>query len=233
MLAMGLFMGIFLPFMVIWRGGDVTRIPETIKPFLGTFSVVMVLFMLLQLVGNQFGCDRDGFRGLVLLPTPRDRLLFGKNLALLPLAAAVALIPFVVVSIFAKLSFVVVLATCLQFAAAFLLFCTIGNLTSILSPYRIAAGSLKPTKQSWQTTLVMLGLYGLFPLFSLPVFIPPALGWVAHQFAGWPAAPVHLLAALGLLTAFLLLYRLTLQPMGRLLQRRETNILRAVTEVLE
>jgi ABC-2 type transport system permease protein len=231
MLAMGLFMAIFLPAMFFWRGD--ARLPEAVKPFMGTGAVVMVLFMLLQLVCNQFGCDRDGFRGLVLLPTPRDRLLLGKNLALLPLAALVAVVPLVVVSVLGKLSILVVMTTVLQFAAAFLLFCTVGNLSSILVPYRVAPGSLKPTKQSWQTTLFMMAVHLLFPLAIAPVFIPPALGWAAERFVSLTAAPVSFFAALVMLAVFAFLYAQTLRPLGRLLQRRETKILSAVTEAME
>ncbi|MCW5551840.1 MAG: hypothetical protein KIS67_06680 [Verrucomicrobiae bacterium] len=231
MLGMGLFMAILLPGMIFLRGG--VSFPVAGKPFFGTIAVVMVLFALLQLVSNQFGCDRDGFRGLVLLPTPRDRLLAGKNLALLPMAAAVAFIPLTGVAILAKLPVPVVVATLLQFGAAFLLFCTLGNLASILAPYRIAAGSLKPTKQSWQTALVALGAHCLFPFVVSPVFLPPALGYLAQRLAGLPAALVNMLAAFLMAAGFAWLYVITLRPLGRLLQRRETNILRAVTETTE
>jgi len=232
-LAMGLFMSIFLPAIIFWRGGSTGHFPEAGKPFVGTGAVVLVLYALLQLVCNQFGCDRDGFRGLVLLPTPRERLLLGKNLALLPLAAGIALVPLVAVSVFAKLSALVVMATVLQCAAAFLMFCTIGNLSSILVPYRVAAGSLKPTKQSWQTSLLLMMVGLSFPLVISPVFIPPALGFGVERLGWLPAAPVNLLAALVLLGVFAVAYWFTLRPLGRLLQRRETKILRAVTEVME
>ncbi len=233
MLAMGLFVAIFLPAVILWRGGSNPSFPEAVRPFVGTGMMVMVLFTLMQLVCNQFGCDRDGFRGLVLLPTPRERLLLGKNLALIPLAGAIMILPLVAVSVLAKLSLPVVLATLLQFAAAFLLYCAIGNLASILVPYRIAAGSLKPTKQSWQTSLGVMVVHLSFPLLVSPVFIPPALGFGLERLSGWPTGPVNFCASLVLAFAFGAVYKFTLPPLGRLLQRRETNILRAVTEVRE
>ena len=233
MLAMGLFVAIFMPLMIFWRGGSNKPLPEAGKPFIGTGAVVMVLFALLQLVCNQFGCDRDGFRSLVLSPTPRERLLLGKNLALATLSAAIALLPLAVMSVFAKLSVMVVLAMCLQFTAALFMFCALGNLTSILMPYRIAAGSLKPTKQSWRISLLVLLVHFLFPLAIAPVFIPPALGLVAERWGGLPASPVNCLAALVLVGGFAVVYWVTLQPLGQLLQRREIRILRAVTEAAE
>jgi ABC-2 type transport system permease protein len=233
MLALGLFMAVFLPAMIFWRGGSPMHLPEAGKPFAGTVTVVMVLFTLLQLVCNQFGCDRDGFRVLVLLPTPRERLLLGKNLAVLPLAAGIAFAPLAVVTVLAKLSVAVVLATVLQFAAAFLMYCAVGNLASILVPYRIAAGSLKPTKQSWPTALALMLIHFSFPVVISPVFLPPALGFGLERLAGLPASLVNLAGALVLAVVFAALYAFTLRPLGRLLQRRETKILRAVTEALD
>jgi len=233
MLAMGVFVAIFVPPMIAWRGGSNIPLPELAKPFIGTGTVVMVLLALLQLTCNMFGCDRDGFRSLVLLPTPRERLLFGKNLALVPLSFGIALLPLAVTGIFAKLSVLVLLATALQFTAAFFIFCAVGNLTSIMIPYRIAAGSLKPTKQSWRIQLLLFLVHLLFPLVVAPVFLPPALGWMARRWVGLPAGLVNCIAALVLVGAFGVIYWITLAPFGRLLQRRETHILRAVTEEAE
>jgi hypothetical protein len=233
MLGMGLFVAIFVPLVLMVRGGFSPRFSETVRPFLGTGIMAMVLFSLLQLVCNQFGCDRDGFRGLVLLPMPRDRLLLGKNVAMFPLATAIMLVPLVAVSVMAELSPPVVLATVFQFAAAFLMYCAIGNLASILLPYRIAAGSLKPTKQSWQTSLGVMAVHFSFPMVIWPVFLPPLLGLGLERWIGWPAGWVNLFATLLLATGFGALYVVTLRPLGRLLQRREQHILRAVTEVRE
>jgi len=233
MLGMALFAAIILPAMFLWRGGKALGISEVGKPFIGSGAVVMVLFMLVQVVCNQFGWDRDGFRCLVLLPTPRERLLLGKNLALLPFAVCTALVPIVMVSVLAKLPPLIVLANVLQLIAAFLLFCALGNLASILTPYRIAPGSLKPSKQSWQTSLLLMLVHMSFPLLVSPVFIPPALGLVAGHFGVPFASLVNPACGLVLAAVCAVVYVQTLRPLGRLLQRRETRILRVVTEVME
>lgn len=233
MLAMGMFVAIFLPAVLLLRGGVNPRLPDAIRPFIGTGVMGMVLFTLLQLMCNQFGCDRDGFRGLVLLPTPRERVLLGKNLALFPLATVIMLVPLVAVSVLARLSPPTALATGFQFVAAFALVCALGNLGSILAPFRIAAGSLKPTKQSWPTALAVMAEHLLFPLLIWPVFIPPALGLVLERWGGLPAGWVNLFASILLAAAFAALYRFSLRPLGRLLQRREKHMLSAVTEVRE
>jgi hypothetical protein len=53
----------------------------------------------MQLLGNQFGLDRTGFRMLVLSPMPRWQILLGKNLALLPFLAGLASICLVVAAL--------------------------------------------------------------------------------------------------------------------------------------
>lgn len=233
MLALGLFFSIFLPAMILWRGGRGVKIPEGAMPFVGLGVVLMVLFTLLQLVCNQFGLDREGFRGMVLLPTPRDRLLLGKNLALLPIAIALSLVPFGVAVFWVKLSPLVALATLLQFGAGFLFFCVIGNLCSILAPFRVAAGSLKPTKQTWQIGVISMITHMFFPLFVAPVFVPALIGLAVGRLGWFPGGLAQLLAAAVLLAITVVLYRITLRPMGRLMRSRETKILRAVTEVVE
>ena len=72
-----------------------------------------------------------------------------------------------------------------------------------------------------------------FPVVISPVFIPPALGLGLERLAGLPAALVNLASALAMVVAFAALYAFTLRPLGRLLQRRETKILHAVTEALD
>ncbi len=231
MLAMAIFMAILLPVMLFWRRG--LDWPAAVKPFVGTMAVALVLLMLVQLICNQFGFDRDGFRGLVLSPMPRDRLLLGKNLALLPLATFIAIVPLGVAIVLARLSWVSAVATLLQFVAAFLLFCTAGNLTSILAPFRIAPGSLKPSKQSGKSTLFMMLVHLLFPLAIAPVFIPPVLALAAASLAHLHPDPVDALASAGLLAVLLFLYARTLGPLGHMFQRRETKILQALTEIQE
>jgi len=59
------------------------------------------------------------------------------------------------------------------------------------------------------------------------------LGWVAERFGSLPSTAVNVCAALVMVVVLAFLYAQTLRPLGRLLQRRETSILRAVTEVME
>ena len=207
--------------------------PDAAKPFIATGVAVFSMFMLVQFFANQFGFDRDGFRALMLSPADRRLILLGKNLACLPVGAGFGMILLTLVSVRLRLPWPVFGATLFQLATLLLLAGLAGNVLSILVPYRIQSGSLKPTKMPGLAMLVMLFCHLLFPLAMTPVFVPP-LAELLWRLGGWPdAVPVNLLlsAALATLTAFA--YWQTLAPLGRLLQRRETKILGVVTVEVE
>jgi hypothetical protein len=104
-----------------------------------------------------------------------------------------------------------------------------GNLLSILVPFRIEAGSMKPTKMPALAMIAMVVCQLLFPAVMLPVFVPPLLEWLWVK-AGWPAlVPVNLLLSLLLAALAALVYWRSLEPLGRMLQRREIKILNTVT----
>lgn len=203
------------------------------RPFVATGAVVFIFLSLSQLMYNLFGFDRGGFRQLVLLPVPRKQILLGKNLAFLPVVVGIGAILLVFVKIVMSIPFVIFIATGLQLLAAFLMISMVGNLISILVPYRIAAGSLKPTKSTTKTTILMLLSRLFFPMVIAPIFFPPAMGWLFSKVGWLPAAPVNLLFSAALLAMLALFYRLSLGPLGELLQRREREILQVVTKEIE
>ncbi len=209
------------------------NIGDNVRPFIATGAVVFMSLGLSQLMYNLFGFDRGGFRQLVLLPTPRKQILLGKNLAFLPLALGIGAILLVFVKVVMGISFIIVFAAALQLLAAFLIVSMVGNLISILVPYRIAAGSLKPTKSSTKTTIMMLVSRLFFPMVMAPIFFPPAMGLLFSKIVGLPAAPVNLLSSAAVLALLALFYRLSLVPLGELLQRREKEILEIVTKEVE
>jgi hypothetical protein len=53
---------------------------HSVAGFASTIAAVLAVFSFAPMMANVFGLDRDGFRGLVLLPTRRDRILLAKNL---------------------------------------------------------------------------------------------------------------------------------------------------------
>jgi hypothetical protein len=209
------------------------KLPEAAKPFMATGAVVFSVFMLVQFFSNQFGFDRDGFRALILSPADRRLILLGKNLACLPVGAAFGLLLLLLVAVRLQLSPLMFLAALLQLAAVLLLAGLGGNLLSILVPYRIQQGTMKPTKMPGLAMLVLMVCHLLFPLAMAPVFVPP-LAEFLWQMAGGPnAVPVNLILSVALVALTALAYWQALGPLGRLLQRRETSILAVVTVEVE
>ena len=209
------------------------NIGDNFKPFLAAGAIAFTLLGMLQLMFNQFGFDRSGFRQLVLLPVPRKHILLGKNLALLPIAVGIGVIFLVFIKVALRISFIVVLAAGLQLVAAFLLLSMVGNLVSVLVPYRIAPGSLKPTKSSTTTNFLIFASHLLFPTAMIPVFIPPAFGLLLSNLGWLPAASVNLFFSVVLLALLALFYWLSLAGLGNLLQQREKKILQVVTQEVE
>ncbi len=208
-------------------------LPEAAKPFMATGAVVFSVFMLVQFFANQFGFDRDGFRVLILAPADRRLVLLGKNLACLPVGATFGLLLLLLIALRLHLSPLLLLAALFQLPAVLLLAGVGGNMLSILVPYGIQQGTMKPTKMPGAAMLVLMGCHLLFPLAMAPVFVPPLAGFLCQMAGGPSAVLVNLIlsAALAALTA--LLYWQALGPLGRLLQRRETRILGVVTAEVE
>ena len=65
--------------------------------------MAFVLFGVVQLMSNQFGFDRDGFRVFVLSAARRRDILLGKNLSFAPLVLGMAAIVLVVLQVLCPL----------------------------------------------------------------------------------------------------------------------------------
>jgi ABC-2 type transport system permease protein len=208
-------------------------LPEAINPILAAGAVAFSMFGMVQLMFNQFGFDRDGFRALVLLPTPRRYFLLGKNLSFLPLIVVMGFFFLGILMVLAGMAPATILAAGLQLITAFLLLALLGNLVSILTPYRIATGSLKPTKTPLKTTLMIFLTHMIFPFALLPIFVPPLSEVMLTFLYGPMVIPVNLLLSCLLILAAGFVYRLSLPSLGALLQRREEAILQIVTREVE
>jgi ABC-2 type transport system permease protein len=210
-----------------------SAIPAMARPFIATGAAALSLFALMQFAANQFGFDREGFRALVLSPAERRLILVGKNLAILPIGATPGGLVVLPAAIWLKLPPLTTVAAIFQLATMLLLMGMLGNLLSTLVPYRIQAGSIKPTKMPAVRMLVVFFSHALFPVVIAPVFIPP-LAELLCQVGGWSrAVPVNLLLSIALAALAAWAYWRSLGPLGRLLQQREKNILDAVTAEVE
>ncbi len=213
--------------MLVQRRQD---IPISFRPLIGIGAMVSVLFGLLQLMGNQFGVDRDGFRVFVLCAAPRRDILLGKNLTCAPVALGLSAILLAIVQVLAPMRVDHALSMVPQFVSMYLLFCVLANLLSIYSPFYNAAGTLKPANPKLTTILLQLALFLLlFPLCQGITMIPigaeaalNALGWAS-------GVPVCLLLAVAECVAIVFFYRASLGWLGSELQAREQRILETVT----
>ena len=209
------------------------NLSDAVKPFAATGSVVFPVFFLAQFFANQFGFDRDGFRALMLSPADRRLILLGKNLAALPIAAAFGALLIALVTARLQLPLLTVLATLFQFASVLLMAGIAGNLLSILIPYRIQPGSMKPTKMPGLAMVVLMFCQMLFPMAMLPVFAGPLLELLWRRSDLPDFVPVNFICSALLCGVMVFAYWQLLAPMGRLLQRRETKILGVITVEVE
>jgi hypothetical protein len=211
-----------------------SNIPELARPLIAIGAVGFVLLCMLQLMANQFGFDRDGFRVFVLCAASRRDILLGKNLAFVPMTLGMAAILVTILQVMCPMRPDHFLAMLPQSVSMFLLFTCMTNLLSIYAPMYIAAGSLKPSNPKiGQILIQLLMVFFLFPLAQAPTLLPLGIeaglvhsGW----FPGWIAgAPVFLLLSLAECAVVIFVYRLSLVWQGGLLQDREQKILESVT----
>jgi ABC-2 type transport system permease protein len=215
---------------MLWRGR--AGIPEALRPLMAIGGMVLVLFGVVQLMGNQFGFDRDGFRVFILSPASRRDILLGKNLVFAPLVLVFAAIVLVLVQIFCPLGLDHFLGMIPHFVAMFLMFCIFTNLMSIITPMHVAAGSLKPANPKTTTVLLQLVMFFfIFPLTQAPTLVPLGIEALL-RFMGWtvPGLPIYLLLCLVECAVIGGIYYVSLIWLGELFQAREQKILQSVAK---
>ncbi|MBX3746177.1 MAG: hypothetical protein KF833_12805 [Verrucomicrobiae bacterium] len=208
-------------------------LPEPVRALMPAGAVALTFFGMMQVMFNQFGFDRDGFRALVLLPARRSGVLLGKNLAVAPVALTVLGVLLGLLTGLGGMAWTGWLEAMGLFVAAWALLSLAGNVASILVPYRFQPGSTKPTKMTALTTFLILLVTSMFPVVIAPLMLPAAAGMVLERGWGWPGWVVSLGGATALAAASVTGYRFALEPMGQWLARRERAILKAVTEQVE
>jgi len=205
------------------------RVPRAFAPLVLEGVMSFSIFMLVPFLCNQFGFDRDGFRSLLLAPVARRDLLLGKNAACLTLGVGVCMPLLVIATIVLRPEPLVVVSALLQIATMLLTAATVGNVLSVLVPYRMAAGSLKATGLPPLAFLVVIGCQLFFPMLFVPAFVPSFV-FLLWSRARWSMPGlVEGLVSLSVATAVAWIYLSTLRPVARLLQRRETIVLARVT----
>jgi hypothetical protein len=190
----------------------------------------MMMFGMIQLAGNQFGFDRNGFRAFVLSQVPRREILLGKNLSLAPVVLGLGS-PVIVVVVFTfHMRPDQVVAAGIQLITMYLLFCMLANLCSIYAPYAIPTGSLKGARPGITVILTLMGCMMIVPfVVGLPAIFPVVVETVLAEAGGITGVPVSLGLSVVILAAVVCCYRWVLTWEGQLLAAREQSILEAVT----
>jgi len=214
-----------------FRGGS--RVPEAARPTLVVAGMSMILLAMTQLLGNQFGFDRGGFRVFVLSPAQRKDILLGKNLAIAPVALGMGVLVALLVQFMLPMRIDFYLLQFPLLLSIYLLFCLLTNSLSILAPSPIAAGTLKPANIRLVTVLLQASLVLLMPplvgLTLLPVGLQLLLDWLDFL----PGVPVGLIFGLLMSLGVGILYRYLVGLQGLWLQAREQKILGVVTTKTE
>lgn len=206
-----------------------SEMSEGARPLAAFGAMVVVLFSMSQLIGNQFGFDRNGFRIYVLSPAPRRDILLGKNLALAPLALVPAVVSAVFVQVVSPMRLDHFLALGPRFGMMYLLYCLPANTVSIFAPVRVAAGSFQTAQMGGLVVLWHLLFMFLCPLLLTLTLLPLGIEYALEALGWLPGIPLDLLLSLLASVAVVFLYRLVLRWQGAWLQARELRILQIVT----
>jgi ABC-2 type transport system permease protein len=231
MLASNFFMLVFFSLMILLRHSS--NMSASFKSFAAAGVITFSFLGLSHFMFNQFGFDRNGFRALVLSPVPRKYILQGKNLAFLPVPMTLGGLLLLIITFFLNISFFPFLSAVLQLITAYLILCMVGNLVSILVPYRVASGSMKPTKMPTLNVFLLIFVGMLFPVAMTPIFVPPVIDLLISKITTFPSGLFNFFFSIILLMVALFFYHFSLKPLGDLLQKREKKILEVVTKVIE
>jgi hypothetical protein len=213
---------------MLWRSRD--GISDSIRPLVAVGGMVMVLFGVVQLMANQFGFDRDGFRVFVLSAARRRDILLGKNLSFAPLVLGMAAILLGTLQVVSPLRWDHFLSMIPQYVSMYLLFCLLMNFLSIFAPAHVAAGSLKAKNPKLVTVLLHLVTFMIFfPITQALTLLPLGAEFVLRLFGQGSGIPVCLLLSLLECALIAVIYYLCTDGLGHLLQSREQNILETVT----
>ncbi len=206
-----------------------TSPPEYLRPLMASGPMAMILLLMVQMVGNQFGLDRNGFRAYVLSAALRRDILLGKNLAAAPLAWTLSFTSITIVQILRPMRLDHYLSLVPQMVTMYLLFCMLANWLSILSPMRLRPGSLKATRIGAVAVLLQFAFVLLLPVAMAPALLPLACEYLLAELAGLKGVPICLALSLLEVAVVGFLYRLMLNVQGKVLQVRELQILQTVT----
>jgi hypothetical protein len=216
-------------FVVMIVSNRTPSIPAGFEPLVWLAGVGMLTFMCLIMMLNIFGMDRSGFRCFVLMPAERSEILFGKNISMLPIIGAIAVLVAVGLSYLAPIGLLTILANACQMLIAFLMSSIVGNWVSIQFPFAMIPGAGKPVQVNVVTMLVQMAVMFAGPAVIIPGALFFGIEWSLNYFMSIAYLPVFFVLSVIELWLVQKLYRYVLNRQGRLLQMRETRILEILT----
>ncbi len=231
-------MQLIAPFLVaailftvyVVRTDGLLDLPAIARNTIPTAALAWPLLHGSMFFANIFGADGNGFRSLILLPTPRRKYILGKNLAHAALFGTPMLLFAVLASAVVRPEPLALLIALISAVYVLLLISACGNLLSLYAPFKVSSDSMRGAGNNPKA---VLGAFLL--LFLLPLVLGPPLlcaiidAGLAHLYPGWwfPSGVVLAVVFAGL--AFLI-YRRVLTVCERLLAAREPIILEALTK---
>ena len=224
---------LFVIFGSMLATGSDVAVPEAFRPLLAMGAIVLTMISVLQLLQNQFSFDRNGFRVFILTAAPRREILLGKNISLAPIALGTGAIALAVLQFVYTLRVTHFLASLIQLVSVFIIFCMVGNMTSIFAPMAMSTGSLKPANPRLLAVLIQMLITVLSPIAVIPAFIPLGIELLLDHMGWGSIIPIYLIVSLLALGILLWIYRHVLSWQGQLLQQREQRILDVVTTRIE
>ena len=207
------------------------KVPPTLSPLMAAGGMTMVLFTMMQILGNQFGFDRAGFRVFVLSPARRRDILLGKNLSMAPWVFGLAAVVITALQLTFPMRVDELVACVPLLAGMYMIFSLWANLLSILAPMAIPAGTLKPSNPKF----LVIFLHMLFMLGTPVIISPLLLPWgitAALRQSGFNL-PICTVLTLVMTAVVGVIYWLLLDLEGDLLARREQKILETVVSKVE
>jgi uncharacterized membrane protein len=211
--------------------GEMDKLPEIVRPWFGVGALGMSLVGMMQMLLNMFGLDRHGFRAYVLMPAARRDVLLGKNMGIFPVAGTLSAFLIVFIGIAGEMHFTHVVATVVQIVVEFFIYFTISNYVSIVAPFGMAVGTMKPVSMKFSVFVMQLVALLFVPVALLPATLALAAELLANEFGGIHGIPIYLLLTLIELPIAVWFYSKMLNFQGRHLQEREQIILDVVSKV--
>jgi len=207
--------------------------PAMVRPLMAFGGMSMIILTMAQLVGNQFGFDRGGFRVFVLSAAPRREVLLGKNVATAPLALGLSAVILVILQATFPMRLDYFLAALPQALSMYLLFCLLANCLSIYAPTSLRSGSFKPASPKGIALLLHFAFLFLFPWALVPALLPLGVEFTLEKLGWLTGLPICLVLSVLECAAVFYVYWLVLTWQGRALQAREQKILALVTPKAE